>query len=166
MIIVSPLHKTGQLVADRDITHVIGLLGPEMDHPVLPGIHEENRLRLSFNDISRPVDGMVCAGARDVSTLIDFVHRAGISARLLIHCWAGVSRSTAAAYIARCALYPESSEAELATRLRALSPTATPNRLMVAHADQILGRNGAMTAAIEAIGCGEYCYEGNVFEWV
>ena len=71
------------------------------------------------------------------------------AAPMLIHCFAGVSRSTASAYIAACAL-----ERRIATstrsrqRLRAASPTATPNARFVALADARLQREGRMSAAI------------------
>ena len=46
-----------------------------------------------------------------------------------------------------------------------MSPTASPNRLMVRHADEILDRRGRMVAAIDAIGRGAEAYEGSVFIW-
>ena len=47
---------------------------------------------------------------------------------MLIHCWAGISRSTAAAYTALCLFRPQADEEELAWELRTASPSATPNR--------------------------------------
>ena len=44
---------------------------------------------------------------------------------MLIHCFAGVSRSTASAYIAVCQLSPHRDEREIALALRAASPTAS-----------------------------------------
>ena len=82
---------------------------------------------------------------------------------MLIHCYAGVSRSTAAAFIAACALKPERDEFEVARALRAASPTATPNARLVALADAALGRDGRMSEAIAAIGRGEDCFEGTPF---
>jgi predicted protein tyrosine phosphatase len=52
---------------------------------------------------------------------------------------------------------------EIARELRRVSPTATPNRRMVALADERLERNGRMSAAIAAIGRGTDCYEGAPF---
>jgi predicted protein tyrosine phosphatase len=72
----------------------------------------------------------------------------------VIHCYAGVSRSTAAAFVAVCTLNPRRSEAAVAEALRRASPTATPNIRIVALADDILGRNGRMVEAITAIGQG------------
>jgi predicted protein tyrosine phosphatase len=82
---------------------------------------------------------------------------------MVIHCYAGVSRSTAAAFIAACALAPNRDEFVVARTLRAASPTATPNARMVALADLALGRNGRMNEAIAEIGRGETCFEGTPF---
>ena len=82
---------------------------------------------------------------------------------MLIHCWAGISRSTAAAYIITCLLNPERDEAEIANTLRAASPSATPNARLISVADEILGRNGRMVEAISAIGRGADAFEGTPF---
>jgi predicted protein tyrosine phosphatase len=82
---------------------------------------------------------------------------------MLIHCYAGVSRSTASAFIAACKLSPHREEAEIARVLRQASPTATPNLRFVALADERLGRGGRMVSAIEAIGRGQECMEGVPF---
>jgi predicted protein tyrosine phosphatase len=92
-----------------------------------------------------------------------FVHSWDRAAPMLIHCFAGVSRSTAAAYIAACALAPERDELEIARALRAASPTASPNAHLVALADDALGRGGRMKKAIAEIGRGEECSEGVPF---
>ena len=62
---------------------------------------------------------------------------------------------------ARCG--PDFCEVETAQKLRALSPTATPNARIVAIADDLLGRGGRMVRAIGAIGRGQDCYEGVPF---
>ena len=82
---------------------------------------------------------------------------------MLIHCWAGISRSTASAYTALCMLRPKADEEELALELRAASPSATPNRLIISLVDDILGRKGRMSRAIEKIGRGENAFEGKPF---
>ncbi len=82
---------------------------------------------------------------------------------MVIHCWAGISRSTAAAFISVCALRPERNEATVAKALREASPSATPNARLVAVADAMLGRKGRMIEAIAAIGRGADAYEGTPF---
>jgi len=80
-----------------------------------------------------------------------------------VHCWAGISRSTAAAFVSVCALRPQRDEREIAKALRSVSPTATPNPRIVAFADGLLGRKGRMIAAIDEIGRGESAAEGVPF---
>jgi predicted protein tyrosine phosphatase len=165
MIIVCPLHAVPRLVDGGDITHVMSLLGPETPHLTLARLQPKCHLQLTFHDIAEPLDGFTAPGREHVEQMLDFVTTWQPPASLLIHCWAGISRSTAAAFAAMCALKSEEDEAEIAWTLRRMAPTASPNRLIVKHADQILGRRGRMIAAVEAIGRGAHAYEGSVFSW-
>jgi hypothetical protein len=89
---------------------------------------------------------------------------AGHRPHLLIHCWAGISRSTAAAYMLTvCALNPDRDEEEIADTLRQAAPSATPNPRLVSLADGVLGREGRMVQAISRIGRGETAGEGTPF---
>ncbi|MBV1705416.1 MAG: protein tyrosine phosphatase [Hyphomicrobiales bacterium] len=126
-------------------------------------IAADRHLHLHFNDIAEPQPGLVPPSALHVEALIAFARDWDREAPLLVHCFAGVSRSTAAAYVAACALAPLRDPAEIAAELRRASPTATPNPRVVALADSALGRKGAMIRAIHAIGRGEECLEGEPF---
>ena len=95
--------------------------------------------------------------------LLAFVSSWDRAEPMLIHCFAGVSRSTAAAFISACALSPQRDEFAIARALRAASPTATPNPRLVALADAKLGRRGRMNGAIAEIGRGEECFVGTPF---
>jgi predicted protein tyrosine phosphatase len=116
-----------------------------------------------MNDICEPSPGLVLPCETHVTDLVNFALEWDRQAPLLIHCWAGISRSTAAAFITLCALNPEASEHALAQALRQASPTAYPNRRLVTLGDDALGRAGRMIAAVEAIGRGEYADEAQVF---
>lgn len=165
MIIVSPLNAVENLISDGRAGQVVGLLTDNDQHPELAGLGAHKRLRLNMNDISIALDGMTLPGAEHTYQLIRFVDSWDRQSPLLIHCWAGISRSTAAAFIAQCRLNPQRDELDIATELRSLSPSATPNPMLVSHADALLDRKGAMTDAITAIGRGRNAFEGNVFEW-
>jgi predicted protein tyrosine phosphatase len=102
-------------------------------------------------------------GAAHLERLLGFVRAWNRAEPMVIHCFAGVSRSTAAAYIAACALEPGRDEFVLAKAIRAASPTASPNSRLVALADEALGRRGRMNEAIATIGRGEVCFEGTPF---
>ncbi|QGM93576.1 protein tyrosine phosphatase [Methylocystis rosea] len=126
-------------------------------------ISRERHLRIAVSDIDAPQGAHILPGEEHINRLLAFLEEWDRSAPLVIHCYAGVSRSPAAAFVAACALAPRRSEMEIARELRRVSPTATPNRRMVALADERLGRNGRMSAAIAAIGRGTDCYEGAPF---
>ena len=82
---------------------------------------------------------------------------------LVINCYAGISRSTASAYIIAAALAPQRDELELAKTLRRVSPSATPNMRLVGLADAMLGRDGRMIEAIGSIGRGAEAFEAVPF---
>jgi predicted protein tyrosine phosphatase len=126
-------------------------------------IAPERHRYLAVSDIVADAPGQVLLKRAHPDDLLDFVRGWDRADPMLIHCYAGVSRSTAAAFIAACALKPERDELGVARALRAASPTATPNTRLVALADAALGRNGRMTAAIVAIGRGAGCFEGAPF---
>ena len=163
MIHVCSLTRLHDTVAATGARHVVSLLGSE-DNLMRPlGIAPGNHLWLQLHDISEPRDGHVHPASGHVEQLIGFVERWERANPLVIHCYAGVSRSTAGAFVSACALNPRRAEAEIARDIRRLSPTATPNARIVALADQMLGRDGRMVTAIEAIGRGVECYEGHPF---
>lgn len=154
------LHGTVEEIGARDIVTLIKNIG-QVKTPAM--IARERHLALDFADIIAPRDGEVLATTTHITQLLDFVSGWDRAAPLIIHCYAGVSRSTAGAFISACSLRPDRSEAEWAQAIRQASPTATPNLHLVTMADRILGRNGRMIAAIEAIGRGEDCFEGVPF---
>ncbi len=163
MIIVCPLNKVQPLVDQHGVGHVVSLLGPETPHRSFDGVAAERHLKLSFHDIVQPTDGFSAPRAVDAEKLVAFLGGWDRQAPILIHCWAGISRSTAAAYTAMCLFRPKADEEELAWHLREASPSATPNRLIVSFTDTLLGRQGRMVRAIEKIGRGEGAFEGTPF---
>ena len=128
-----------------------------------PSIEHADHLLLRLDDISEHLDGYTVPGEEHVAELLTFVRSWDRAAPLVVHCYAGVSRSTAGAFVAACALNPRRPETEIALDIRRLSPTATPNIRIVRLADRMLGRDGRMVAAVEAIGRGVECYEGHPF---
>ena len=123
----------------------------------------ERHLFLGMSDIVAPMEGHILPGETQVHQLLSFAKKWDRQAPLLIHCWAGISRSTASALISACALRPDIDERVFTQAVRAASRTATPNRLMIAIADQMLGRQGRLISAVEAIGQGELSTEGIPF---
>jgi len=154
MIHVCSLARLHETVEDTGARHVVSLIGDEAAVSRPDGVAPEHYLRLRLHDISAPLDGYIMPGEEHVAELIRFVRDWDRRAPLVVHCFMGISRSTASAYASVCALNPQRNEASIAQALRRASPTATPNIRIVTLADRLLGRDGRMVAAIEAIGRG------------
>jgi predicted protein tyrosine phosphatase len=163
MIIVCPLHAAAGLVTSRNASHAISLLSPETPFPVFTQLSADRHLRLTLHDIAMHTPGLAAPGKSDAQRLVDFIKGWDASQPMLIHCWAGISRSTASAFTALCMMRDEPEE-QLAWELRDASPSATPNPLLISHVDAILGRKGRMIEAIKAIGRGADAFEGVPFE--
>jgi predicted protein tyrosine phosphatase len=141
-------------------SHVLSLISPDAEPPLCPGA---DHLILRFNDINEPRPGLTSPSAESVASLNEFSNYWPGEAPLLAHCWAGISRSPAAAYIIACARNAPGTEIALARQLRAASPEATPNPWMIALADTLLSRNGNMSLAIAGIGRGREAGQGGLF---
>lgn len=162
-VYVCPLSRLRQTVRRSGARTLLTLINKDTAVTRPEAIERDRHLFLAMSDIVVDEDGHILPADSHVEDLLAFVRRWDQTAPLLIHCYAGVSRSTAAAYITACALAPERAEAEIATTLRRASPTATPNSRLVAIADAVLGRKGRMIESIAAIGRGRECFEGIPF---
>ena len=163
MIHVCSLARLHETVADSGARHVISLLDDSFYIERPRSVPPENHLRLRVHDISAPLDGYVLPEEQHVANLLEFVRGWNRRAPLVVHCFAGISRSTASAFASACALVPNRDEAIIAQALRRASPTASPNVRIVSLADRLLGRDGRMIAAIETIGRGAMATEGVPF---
>jgi predicted protein tyrosine phosphatase len=162
MIYVSPLSKLRDVTAEFQSFDMLTMLSPGSAAGALDGFFPERHLRLAFHDIVEARPDLVTPDRNIIEAIIDFGRSWNGKQPLLIHCWAGISRSSAAAYIVACDR-STGGERHLANELRRRAPFATPNRLMVALADDMLGRNGAMINAIEQIGRGSDAFEGTPY---
>jgi predicted protein tyrosine phosphatase len=163
MIHVCSLARLHGTVAETRASHIVTLLRM-IDRVQRPEtIVEANHLILGMDDIAMPMDGYTHPAEEHVHDLIEFVQRWDRRAPIVMHCYAGISRSTAGAFISACVLNPQRDEAKIARFIRDSSATASPNLMLVSHADRILGRNGRMIRAVEALGPGLAAYEGEPF---
>ncbi len=155
-------------LADLDVeierhrpSRVVSLMNPDHAAPSLERVTPH--LVLRFNDLSAPRPGYQEPGGGAIAQLLNFVACAPASETVLVHCWMGISRSPAAAFILACARRPQVPEAEIAQGLRAASPSATPNPMLVRLADDHLRREGRMVEAIGSIGRGAEARRGMPF---
>ena len=151
-IIVCPLHEIEAVIAERGATHLLTLIDPATVPETPAAILAERHLKLGVNDITEVIDGLVCPDGTTVDAVLGFGRDWDAAAPLVIHCWAGISRSTAAAFMILCERNPSTPETAIARAMRRASPTAYPNRRLVALADDALGRGGRMTDAVRGMG--------------
>lgn len=164
-LLVCPLSQVETARSLHRPSHLVSLLSPTSDDRAWPTADPgDAHLRLAFHDIAEPRDGFTPPDAALVARLLEFAEGWDPTRPMLVHCWAGVSRSTAAAFIVACQRGPARSERDIAQALRAAAPYATPNPLMVSLADAALGRAGRMSAAVAEIGRGADTFEGVLFE--
>ncbi|MET0598460.1 MAG: tyrosine phosphatase family protein [Mesorhizobium sp.] len=160
---VCPLSQLHATVAATGAGRIVSLLtqGTLVERP--DAVALEDHLFLSMHDIVEEQPDMELPRDAHVEELIAFAQKWDRAKPIVVHCFAGISRSTAAAYIIACVLYPERDEGELAAALRKASPSATPNQRLVALADAKLERDGRMVRAIAEIGRGVDATEGVPF---
>lgn len=163
VIIVCPLSRLAETVAQNGARHVVTLINQGTPVPRPPEVAIANHLTVGIHDICEPAEGMICPEPDHVADFLRYFRAWDRREPIVVHCFAGISRSTAAAYSAFCALRPDLPEAEIAGRLRSRSPEATPNARLIALADHMLGRDGRMVRAVQMIGRGVDAYEGSVF---
>jgi predicted protein tyrosine phosphatase len=163
MIYVTPLSKLDDTLSRSGARRLVTLL--REDSPFMrPALLEQSQhLLLQMHDIVEEIPGMVAPSRQHVAELLRFARAWDRATPLAVNCYAGISRSTAAAYIVAAALSPSRDEMELARELRTLSPSATPNIRLIALADSLLERNGRMVEAVQSIGRGQEAFEGEPF---
>jgi predicted protein tyrosine phosphatase len=139
---------------DAAVTHVLSILDPDYPEPqdfATYGPHR--RLTLRFDDIIDATPGMLLPQRDHIESLLEF--GSGLAsaegdplAHLLVHCHAGISRSTASMTILLAEARPSADEDALFAHIREIRPQAWPNSRMIALADELLGRDGKLVAAL------------------
>jgi len=157
---LADLHPTVKMTGASHILTVMGKVD-QVQRP--PSVLEGNHLKVSMDDITEPIDGFVAPCDAHIGQVLDFVRGWDRSAPLVVHCYAGISRSTASAFAAACMLNPHRDEASIARQIRAASPIASPNRLIVTLADKALQRDGRMLRALDEMGPGNMTVVGQPF---
>ena len=162
-IIVSPLEKIECVALQHGAHEMISLMSPGQNFDRPSAIHKHRHLKIGINDINFNREGLVSPEEKHVSNIIEFARAWDQKNPLLIHCWFGISRSPAAALISTLANEPDQDDFELANRLREASFSATPNRRIIEIGDTLLGRNGKLSRAVNAIGRGTDVSKGHPF---
>ena len=129
----------------RKVTHILSILDPEWPEPAaFQAFDPHFRATLRFHDAIEPDPDVLLPQKGDIETILTFGRDAAEAGGLLIHCHAGISRSTAATLMILAQAHPHEDEDELADRLLQNRPQAWPNSRMIMFADELLDRCGRL----------------------
>ncbi len=163
MIHVCSLAALPSTVQTTGASHILTVMAnvDQVQRP--PSVLAANHLKVQVDDITEDIEGFVAPSDVHIEQVLNFVRGWDRNAPLVVHCYAGISRSTASAFAAVCALNPHRDEVAIARQMRAASPIASPNRRIVSLADKALGREGRMLRALDQMGPGSMTVEGRPF---
>jgi predicted protein tyrosine phosphatase len=135
----------------REVTHVLSILDPDWPDPEAFGAYDpHHRITLHFHDAIEPGPRIVLPQPEHVEAVLCFGRDiGGALSHLLIHCHAGISRSTAAMAMILAQAFPAEESESILWRLAAIRPQAWPNSRMIGFADEKLERNGTLIAALD-----------------
>lgn len=147
-ILVCSKSMVPDMVSDHNVTHIISLLDPRDSLPLTSQITSCERLHLVFEDVLDETDKN--APTREqVQTLLSWTKNLPRDAVVLIHCFAGISRSTAAAI---GILAQETKNIEKSIEIiKSQRPNLCPNPVISKFADDILGFNGQLHDECEKV---------------
>ena len=156
---VAGLHNLNEALSAFLPTHVVSLVNPDLpDAAFRTRIDSAHHLVQRFFDVHREEGYRVLQDAEGANpthmvAIIQFLEEVLASAppvRLLTHCHAGASRSTATAYISLALRLGPGRERETFNELMEVTRKPWPSRLMVGMADDMLGRGGALLQPLDA----------------
>ena len=152
---VGGLHSIAAIVREFRPTHLLGILDPPTPEPAIYDHDPNSRatLLLRFQDIDTGLpDGPTAEHAEKIIAFADQVRSAGARApaRLLVHCHAGISRSTASAYIALARDFGLDRAGDAFRQLLRVTVNPWPNRRLVSLADDALAAGGRLLVPLDA----------------
>lgn len=155
MIYVSSWRTMEERALELGATHILSLLGIEGVPTTPAGVDPARHLHIEVDDFPASYAGDIAPTTEHVTELLDFSQTWDRQGAMIVHCYAGVSRSTAAALAILCQYNP-GREMEAAQALRSAAPHARPNRLIIGIADRLLRSENRLVEAVDAIGPGSY----------
>ena len=132
------------------VSHIISIIDPALPEPPSFAAYPPHRRdTFRFDDVIDPRPGYEPPVSDDIERLLAVGERlSGESPQhLLVHCHAGISRSTAASAILLAQFNPGRESAAFAL-IRSIRPRSWPNSRMVQMADSMLGRDGLLVEAL------------------
>ena len=144
--------------SSRAVTHVLSIVDPDWPDPeAFLAYDPHHRTILRFNDIIGETPGLKAPEVGHVEAILAFGRSLAHDAEtrneghLLVHCHAGISRSTAAMAMLLAQVYPDEDEDRIFQQLLEIRPQAWPNSRMIGFADDRLAREGRLSLALSRL---------------
>lgn len=136
----------------RGVTHLLSVLDPEYPEPgSLALLNPKHRLQLRFHDVIDARPGEILVAIEHVRQVLEFGRDLPqTEGHLLVHCHAGISRSTAFTILLLAQALPEVPSREIVAEIVRIRPRAWPNLRIIELGDELLGRKGTLVAAVRA----------------
>jgi len=151
-IVVTDISKVAYNVKYNNITHVLTLLrGREHNELLMPSdFPRQNWLSMDMDDVIN--DDAEFAPTRDqVKTILEWGKNLPDNSKILVHCYAGVSRSTAAALALKIQHIGNDNISEAINWILEHRPQACPNPIITKYADEFLNCGGDFHEAAEQV---------------
>ncbi len=149
-IYVCSLFELPYHAASLTPARIVSIIQPEFQPRRPPGVKRKHHLRIKVHDIVQEYPNLILAEEHHMAELIGFLHAwEPDDGALLIHCYAGISRSTAGALIAH--FLRTGNAAQSAQALRDAAPHAKPNRHLIELADRHLACDGGLVDAVDSM---------------
>jgi predicted protein tyrosine phosphatase len=142
--------------AERQVSHVLSILDPEQPEPEAFGAYGEHaRLELKFHDVIQDTPGIKGPQPEHVAQILafgrDILRDPADPRHLLVHCHAGISRSTASMTLLLAQAQPQLSASDILAQVVHIRPKAWPNIRILELGEQQLNRPGEFIGAAGAV---------------
>ena len=152
MTIIFPIHITSlHQVRELDVSTYDGIITIEdttINEPFRVQGDEPKQLILRFDDINEPIDDYVVPQLSHIKRALDFADNIE-DGSLLVHCNAGISRSSAIALAVIAKRLGSGKEEEAVNTLEHINPNCRPNKSIVEMADELLERDGKLYKEVD-----------------
>jgi len=136
----------------RGVTHLLSVLDPDHPEPEsLALLAPARRLQLRFHDVIDTMPGQVMVEIEQVRQVLEFGRDLPVEhGHLLVHCHAGISRSTAFTILLLAQALPDVPADEIVAEVVRIRSKTWPNLRIIEIGDALLGRKGTLVAAVRA----------------
>jgi predicted protein tyrosine phosphatase len=130
--------------------YIVSILDPDTPEPeALSTFGPHSRCTLRFHDAVSEQGSLILPESHHIRQLLTFGSPIKPQHHVLVHCFAGLCRSTAAALLLLAQSDRASAPQTAVRRLLEIAPHAWPNARMLQLGDEILGYDGSLVEAMQ-----------------